>query len=672
MKATIEEHFKRNYDTPLKHLKLKGLQPKTIEAYSRAIRRIGAYFDHQIDDLSEAQLADYFTDLLASHSWSTVKLDLYGLKFYYTHVLRKPGVAPNLIKPPKTKRLPDIVTVEEVQQLFLATQILSYRVFFFTLYSLGLRLGEGLRLKVGDIDAERARVHVRDAKGNQYRLVPLPAATLRLLRRFWHHHRHPVLLFPNRQGGLKGAHRATTPLDRGGVQMTLRTVAAECGLKKDHSPQSSPQLCDPSDRGGRRSAGGAEDLRPPFDSHHRQVYPSHRSYREARQHPHQRPDEWLFHRLGDSPMIRLSSIIETFKSEFLAHYQDQLLPSHRQALAALKCCRTALSPRMQAQCVDCDAQRFVPHSCGHRACPHCQHHESQQWLERQLGKQVPGAYFLLTFTLPAEFRALAFAHQRTLYALLMQCSWETLRTFSLSDKQLQGIPGAVTVLHTHSRRLDYHPHVHLVMPAAAIDAKRRLWRTKTGKGGAYLFNHKALAKVFRAKMLAALVQAELTLPRCHPQKWVVDCMHVGSGEKALVYLGRYLYRGVLQEKDILACEKGQVTFRYRNSKTRKLETRTLSGADFLWLLLRHVLPKGFRRARNFGFLHPNSKRLIRLLHMLFKLDPGRTLAAVKKRPPLRCPCCGGEMKIVRTRILLPFPRHPTNDPPKRSAEALVM
>lgn len=232
MTTSSESSFKQNYQTHLKHLKLKGLQPKTIEAYARAIRRVGEYFDEQIDDLSEAQLTDYFTDLLASHSWSSVKLDLYGLKFYYTHVLRKPWVAPHLIKPPKAQRLPDIVTVEEAKRLFDATHTLSYRVFFFTVYSLGLRLGEGLRLQVGDIDADRQRVHIRDAKGNKDRLVPLPAATLALLRRFWQVHRNPVLLFPNRHGGLKGAHRATTPLDRGGVQTTLRQVAQDCGLKK--------------------------------------------------------------------------------------------------------------------------------------------------------------------------------------------------------------------------------------------------------------------------------------------------------------------------------------------------------------------------------------------------------------------------------------------------------
>lgn len=232
MTTSSQAVFNQKYQTHLKHLKLKGLRPKTIEAYARAIRRMGDYFDHDLNALSEQQLVDYFTDLLASHSWTTVKLDLYGLKFYYRHVLHKPWTQIDLIKPPKAQRLPDIVTVDEAQQLFTTTRMLSYRVFYFTLYSLGLRLGEGLRLEVGDIDAQRLRVHVRDAKGNKDRLVPLPETTLNLLRRFWRVHRHPTLLFPNRHGGLKKAHLATTPLDRGGVQLTLRKVAQACGLKK--------------------------------------------------------------------------------------------------------------------------------------------------------------------------------------------------------------------------------------------------------------------------------------------------------------------------------------------------------------------------------------------------------------------------------------------------------
>jgi integrase len=147
-------------------------------------------------------------------------------------VLRKPWEEVDLVKPPKGQRLPDILTVAEVQALIQGTYTLSYQVFFFTLYSLGLRLGEGLSLRVGDIDAVRQRVHVRDAKGNKDRLVPLPRATLELLRRFWRVHRHPQLLFPNRRGGLQAAAQARTPLDRGGVQLAMRKVIESRGIKK--------------------------------------------------------------------------------------------------------------------------------------------------------------------------------------------------------------------------------------------------------------------------------------------------------------------------------------------------------------------------------------------------------------------------------------------------------
>ena len=355
-------------------------------------------------------------------------------------------------------------------------------------------------------------------------------------------------------------------------------------------------------------------------------------------------------------MITLASVIERFEADCLRQYQNAILPSQRHALAGMKRCRSSMAPRMLAQCSRCDEQRFVPHSCGQRNCPHCQHFESQRWIERQTRRLVAGSYFLITFTLPGDLRGLAWQHQRTVYDQMMQCAWDTLRTFSQNHKQLQGSPGAVAVLHTHSRTLSFHPHVHVVMPAAALDADKGLWRTlrKSAKGEGYLFNHKALALVFRGKLLAALVEAGLTLPADFPEKWVVDCKCVGNGEKALVYLGRYLYRGVIQERDIIACENGQVTYRWRDSKTKKTVQRTVSGAAFLWLVLQHVLPKGFRRSRNFGFLHPNSKRLIALLKLLVFKQPRCSptpATAPTPRPQLLCTCCGSPMVIVRRRLL---------------------
>jgi hypothetical protein len=353
--------------------------------------------------------------------------------------------------------------------------------------------------------------------------------------------------------------------------------------------------------------------------------------------------------------MRLAAIITAFEADFLKRYQSRILPSQRKALAAMQGCRSHLGPKMQAACESCDHQLHMPHSCGHRNCPHCQAHESQQWIERQLNKQLPADYYLLTFTLPAQLRALAWRHQRTIYALMTRSAWETVHAFSRNDKRLQGTPGVTAVLHTHSRRLDYHPHVHLVMPGAAINPEKRLWRTKRGKRR-YLFSHKALAKVFRAKLLEAINRAGLVLPNTYPKDWVVDCKAVGSGEKAIAYLGRYLYRGVIQEKDILACENGEVTFRYRDSKTKLWAYRTVSGAEFLWLIVQHVLPKGFRRARNYGLLHPNSKRLIRLVQYLLNLEIRHDKSTLVERPKLVCACCGAAMKIIRTRIY-PEPGH---------------
>lgn len=344
-------------------------------------------------------------------------------------------------------------------------------------------------------------------------------------------------------------------------------------------------------------------------------------------------------------MTRLADVIASFEDDFLTAHGKHLLPSQRSALTAFKTCRTALRAQMQVRCDACLQTQYLPHSCGHRHCPHCQAHESQRWIERQLARQLPVDYFMLTFTLPGEWRSLVWQRQGVLYDALIKCAWETVNTFSRNDKHLQGHAGAVAVLHTHNRRLDFHPHVHLVMPAGAINVRDKRWRTKNSK---YLFAEKALAKVFRAKMLAAVSHAGLHVPDQAPEKWVAHCKQVGSGAKAIVYLGRYLYRGVIAEKDILHMDRQTVTFRYRDSKSGKWARRTVAGVEFLRLVLQHVLPKGFRRARNFGFLHPNSKRLVALLQLVLRVSfqPAQTTP----RPAWICACCGGIKTVVRTGI----------------------
>jgi hypothetical protein len=223
--------------------------------------------------------------------------------------------------------------------------------------------------------------------------------------------------------------------------------------------------------------------------------------------------------------MQLASLIQQYLTVFKAQYAARLLPGHLRAIGAIQRCRTADAGQVLWQCCPCDAQFHHPRSCGHRSCPQCQNHETSQWLDRQQAKLLPVEYFMVTFTVPFELRALAWHHQSTFYPLL--------------------------------------------------------FATAAGK-------------------LA--------------EKWVVDCKHVGQGKPALQYLSRYLYRGVISENNIVANDDGRVTFKYIDSNTGQSQYRTLKGEDFLWLVLQHVLPKGFRRVRDYGFLHGNPTEETESLH----------------------------------------------------------
>ena len=354
-------------------------------------------------------------------------------------------------------------------------------------------------------------------------------------------------------------------------------------------------------------------------------------------------------------MVLLSEVVEHHQGELERLHGHQLLPSHHQALQAMRRCRRQGGDLMVLRCGDCNHSLKVPHSCGHRSCPHCQHHDSQRWIERQQAKLLPVEYFLITFTVPAELRGLFWSQQRTTYDLLLKTAWQTVDSFARRDPKLKGITGAHAVLHTHSRRLDFHPHVHLIVPAGAIHQQKPRQRHTQGnqrtwqwKKRGYLFPAANLAKVFRGKCLEALRNAGLRVNAAIPRDWVVDCQSVGGGQKALVYLGRYLYRGVLPEKDILSDRDGLITFRIRDN-TGAEQIQSVPGADFLWMLLRHVLPKRFRRTRDYGLLHGNSRKLLHVVQLLLRVvlpEPWQP----QLKPPIRCPHCGGVMAIMAVRV----------------------
>ena len=232
MNKKDKKTFDKHYEQLLKCLKLQGKANKTIDSYSRALRRVSDHFDCLPGKLTPDDLKDYFSALVDSHSWSTVKIDRLGLQFYWRHVLGKDWQWIDIVKPPKIKTIPDILTLAEIERLIAATRVLRYRVFILLTYSLGLRLDEALTLQVGDIDAMRKLVHIRRGKGHKDRLLPLPDLTLHALRVLWSKHRHPTLLFPNPVGKLENIKHATNHMDRGGAQNAMRAVVKDCKIKK--------------------------------------------------------------------------------------------------------------------------------------------------------------------------------------------------------------------------------------------------------------------------------------------------------------------------------------------------------------------------------------------------------------------------------------------------------
>lgn len=339
--------------------------------------------------------------------------------------------------------------------------------------------------------------------------------------------------------------------------------------------------------------------------------------------------------------MKLASIIHQYIKTFKTKYADQLLPSHLKAISAIQRCYTPNAGEILLSCPDCHEQFRQPQSCGHRNCPQCQNYEVSKWLDRQLAKLLPVNYFMVTFTLPYELRTYAWLNQKVIYNILFTTVSSTLKDFGLNPKQLGANIGMTAILHTHSRPLDYHPHIHVIVPGGGVDKAKKQWKKKKTH---YLFNEFVLASVFRARFLSAMKTEGLSIPNHLPHKWTVDCKHVGKGKPALQYLSRYLYRGVISEKNIVANQDGKVTFRYVEGKTKKTKYRTLKGEDFLWLVLKHVLPKGFRRVRDYGFLHGNAKKLLSLVQLVLKVMIAD--GTPRQKPVFKCPKCQSPMYIL--------------------------
>ena len=218
----------------IEDLQLRDLSEKTQDAYVRAVRQLAEYYGKSPDQITEEELRQYFLYLknVKQASRSACTVALCGIKFFFQHTIRREWTTLDLVRPAREKRLPVVLSVDEVRQVLGCLRREHYRVCLSTIYSCGLRLQEGVTLQVADIDSDRMFIHVRKGKGAKDRYIPLPERTLEMMRQYWRVHRHPVWLFPAPTQARVSMSTATRPMSVSGVQRAFKTALQESGVQK--------------------------------------------------------------------------------------------------------------------------------------------------------------------------------------------------------------------------------------------------------------------------------------------------------------------------------------------------------------------------------------------------------------------------------------------------------
>src|SRR5712671_5804933 len=373
------------------------------------------------------------------------------------------------------------------------------------------------------------------------------------------------------------------------------------------------------------------------------------------------------------PLLELADLIRTAGTAFIERNRQWIRWPHLKVLLAIARCRTAALGGHIDECSRCGQRATISYnSCRNRHCPKCQTGARERWLDARRRELLPSRYVHVVFTLPPQLASVALQNKKVIYDLLLRTSAETLLEVARDPRHLGAEIGFFSVLHTWNQKVRLHPHVHCVVPAGGLSLDHTRWVHSPDN---YFLPKAVLRKVFRGKFVAALRQAfqngELRFPEklkllsepkifaawlrpLFRKHWVVYLKRpFGGPEYVLQYLGRYTHRVAISNHRLVSITDGQVTFRWRDSAHHnEQKLLPLSLNEFLCRFLLHILPQGFVRIRNFGFL-ANRKRAT-LLPLCFQLfgsaqrpQDEQHASSTEDCPGLwRCPKCGGPMKVI--------------------------
>src|SRR5215469_5789152 len=370
------------------------------------------------------------------------------------------------------------------------------------------------------------------------------------------------------------------------------------------------------------------------------------------------------------PPLEVADLIRAAGTAFIERNRQWLRWTHIKVLLAIARCRTAALGGHIDACTRCGHRAAISYnSCRNRHCPKCQTGARERWIQARRRELLPSPYVHVVFTLPPQLASLALQNKKAIYGLLLRASAETLLAVARNPRYLGAQIGFFSVLHTWNQKLQLHPHVHCVIPAGGLCPDRTRWIRSRPR---FFLPIPVLRRVFRGKFvaglksefqrgqlhlsgnLALLAQPKIFASWLRPlfrKDWIVYCKPpFGGPEYVLHYLGRYTHRVAISNHRLVSFEEGQVTFRWRDSAhSNEQKLMTLSLDEFLRRFLLHLLPEGFVRIRNFGFL-ANRKRAT-TLPLSFQLLGGapQTEQEASTAGPSdlwSCPKCGGPMMVV--------------------------
>ena len=347
-------------------------------------------------------------------------------------------------------------------------------------------------------------------------------------------------------------------------------------------------------------------------------------------------------------MLEIADIFRKHGKSYFDKYSKNMMPSHRKAFEDILKCRTPIMGGKVYCCPDCKKYEYSYHSCGNRSCPKCQNDKANVWLEKSSRLLLPVTHFMVTFTIPKELRKLAKSNQKLFYSILFKASSKTMEKLSLDKKYVGGKLGMIGILHTWSRTLIYHPHIHYIVAGGGLSKDSNKWKKSRSN---FLFPVKALSKIFRATFRDLLQKENPIIFNSIPtniwnKDWVVNSIPVGKGEKALKYLAQYVFRIAISSSRIISLKNGVVSFKYKESKTEQWKIMSLKAEEFIRRYLQHVLPSGFVKVRYYGLFASANRKLLAEVRESLGCKKLVTKKKAKSKKAFKCKDCKKEMIIV--------------------------